>query len=72
MWTLFFGVDSVSNFTDAARADAKAYAHFFHGMIERGFYLPPAQFEAAFLSLAHTESDVDEAADAADDVLSAR
>jgi len=72
MWTLFFGVDSVANFTDAGRADTKAYARFFHGMIERGFYLPPSQLEAAFLSLAHVETDIDEAAEAAAEVLAAR
>ena len=36
-----------------------AFARFFHAMLERGFYFPPAQLEAAFVSLAHAESDVD-------------
>jgi len=71
MWTLFFGVDRVRNFTEARAADTKAYARFFHGMLERGFYLPPSQFEAAFLSLAHGEAEVDEAAEAAAEALSA-
>ena len=70
MWTLFFGVDHVRNFVEAAAADTKAYARFFHGMLERGFYLPPSQFEAAFLSLAHGEAEVDGAADAAAEALS--
>jgi glutamate-1-semialdehyde 2,1-aminomutase len=69
MWTIFFGVDHVRNFDEASAADTKAYARFFHGMLERGFYLPPSQFEAAFLSLAHSEAEVDGAADAAAEAL---
>jgi glutamate-1-semialdehyde 2,1-aminomutase len=69
MWTIFFGVDHVRNFAEASAADTKAYGRFFHGMLERGFYLPPSQFEAAFLSLAHSEADVDGAADAAAEAL---
>jgi glutamate-1-semialdehyde 2,1-aminomutase len=71
MWTIFFGVDRVRNFAEASSADTKAYARFFHGMLERGFYLPPSQFEAAFLSLAHGEPEVDGAADAAAEALGA-
>jgi glutamate-1-semialdehyde 2,1-aminomutase len=71
MWTIFFGVDRVRNFAEASAADTKAYARFFHGMLERGFYLPPSQFEAAFLSLAHGETEVDSAADAAAEALGA-
>jgi glutamate-1-semialdehyde 2,1-aminomutase len=70
MWTIFFGVDHVRNFTEARAADTKTYARFFRGMLERGFYLPPSQFEAAFLSLAHSEAEVDGAADAAAEALS--
>jgi glutamate-1-semialdehyde 2,1-aminomutase len=69
MWTIFFGVDRVRNFAEASAADTKSYARFFHGMLERGFYLPPSQFEAAFLSLAHGEAEVDGAADAAAEAL---
>jgi glutamate-1-semialdehyde 2,1-aminomutase len=69
MWTLFFGVDRVRNFSEARGADVEAYARFFHGMLERGFYLPPSQFEAAFLSLAHGEAHVDGFAEAVAEVL---
>jgi len=69
MFTLFFGVERVGNFSETRAADAKAYARFFHGMLERGFYLPPSQFEAAFLSLAHSEADVDGVAEAATEAL---
>ncbi len=70
MWTIFFGVDHVRNFAEASQADTKAYARFFNGMLERGFYLPPSQFEAAFLSLAHGEAEIDGATDAAAEALS--
>jgi glutamate-1-semialdehyde 2,1-aminomutase len=66
---LFFGVERVGNFSEACAADVNAYARFFHGMLERGFYLPPSQFEAAFLSLAHSDADVDGVAEAAAEVL---
>jgi len=69
MWTLFFGVDRVRNFSEARGADVKGYARFFHGMLERGFYLPPSQFEAAFLSLAHAEAHVDGFVEAVAEVL---
>jgi len=59
MLTLFFGADSVRSARDAERCDAKQYGRFFRGMIERGVYFPPAQFEAAFVSLAHSEGDID-------------
>jgi glutamate-1-semialdehyde 2,1-aminomutase len=58
MFTLFLGVAEVRTFADTQRADVGAYARFFHRMLERSVYLPPSQFEAAFLSTAHTEDDV--------------
>lgn len=65
MWTLFFNPDPVESFADAKRSDTKRFGQFFHAMLDRGIYLPPAQFEAAFLSLAHTEDDVDATLEAA-------
>jgi glutamate-1-semialdehyde 2,1-aminomutase len=59
MLTLFLGVDHVRDLSSARHADAAAYGRFFHAMLAEGVYLPPSQFEAMFLSLAHTESDVD-------------
>ncbi|BCM93404.1 glutamate-1-semialdehyde 2,1-aminomutase [Abditibacteriota bacterium] len=59
MWTLFFNPNPVESFADAKQSDTKKFGQFFHAMLERGVYLPPAQFEAAFLSLAHTEDEVD-------------
>jgi len=57
--TLFFGVDEVRNFTEASTSDTAAFARFFRAMIERGVYLPPSQFEAWFLSLAHGTAEVE-------------
>jgi glutamate-1-semialdehyde 2,1-aminomutase len=58
MWTLFFTQGPVRNDRDVARADIKRYADFFGAMLDRGISLPPSQFEAAFLSAAHTFEDV--------------
>jgi glutamate-1-semialdehyde 2,1-aminomutase len=58
MFTLFLGVEGpVHDLQTALAADTAAYGRFFHAMLERGIYLPPSQFEAAFLSLAHTRDD---------------
>jgi glutamate-1-semialdehyde 2,1-aminomutase len=56
--TPFFTTTSVTDFQSALTADTKAYGRFFHAMLDRGIYLPPSQFEAWFLSGAHTERDV--------------
>ena len=59
LMTLFFGVDQVENAEEARKCDRKQFARFFHGMLSRGIYLPPAPFEAMFLSLAHSKADLD-------------
>jgi glutamate-1-semialdehyde 2,1-aminomutase len=56
--TVFFGVDQVRHYDDALRADTRAFALFFKGMLEEGIWLPPSQYEAWFVSAAHTEADV--------------
>jgi glutamate-1-semialdehyde 2,1-aminomutase len=58
MMTLFFGIERVRNAAEARRCDRELFARFFHGMLKRGIYMPPAPFEAAFLSLAHTAADL--------------
>jgi glutamate-1-semialdehyde 2,1-aminomutase len=60
MFTLFFGVEQAANLADVEQADRDQFRRFFFRMLEHGFYLPPSPFEAAFLSLAHTDEDVDE------------
>jgi glutamate-1-semialdehyde 2,1-aminomutase len=69
MWTLFFGVSEVSGMDQVRRADKERYARWFQGMLERGIYLPPSAFEAAFLSAAHLETEIDRTLEAADEVL---
>jgi glutamate-1-semialdehyde 2,1-aminomutase len=59
MLTLFFGVEHVVNAAAARRCDREQFARFFHGMLKRGIYLPPAPFEAAFVSLAHSSADLE-------------
>ncbi|MBE3602359.1 glutamate-1-semialdehyde 2,1-aminomutase [bacterium] len=63
--TMFLGTDRVFDGESARRADAAAFARFFHGMFERGVNLPPSQFEAMFVSLAHSDADLDATIDAA-------
>lgn len=58
MLTLFFGVDRVRNAAEARSADGEQFARYFHGMLARGIYLPPAPYEAMFLSLAHSSADI--------------
>ena len=67
--TIFFTPGGVHSNADAKRSDAEAYARYFRGMIERGIYLPPSQFECIFLSMAHSREDFDRTATAMDEVL---
>ena len=69
MWTLFFTHGPVQDNRDVARADTKRYADFFGAMLDRGISLPPSQFEAAFLSAAHTSADVTATTEAAREAL---
>jgi glutamate-1-semialdehyde 2,1-aminomutase len=71
LFTPFFCEGPVRNFTEAMKADTRRYADFFHGMLEQGVYLAPSQYEAGFLSVAHTDADLDKTLAAADIVLSA-
>ena len=59
MWTLFFTPEPVFDYPSAKRADVKRFGRFFHAMLDRGAYLPPSQFEAAFVSLAMGEREVE-------------
>ena len=69
MFTPFFRSDPVSNIGDAKTCDTDAYAAFFRGMLERGCYLPPSQFELAFISAAHSQADCDAYVAAANETL---
>ncbi len=57
--TIFFTDTPVRNYTDAKRSNTKRYARFFREMLDRGIFLAPSQFEAAFVSSAHTAEDID-------------
>lgn len=71
MFTLFFGDHDVVDWDSAARCDRERFKAFFHGMRERGVNLPPSQFEACFLSVAHTAADIDRTVEAARQTLRA-
>jgi glutamate-1-semialdehyde 2,1-aminomutase len=65
MATLFFSDNPVTNFTEASQSDTARYAEFFRHMLERGIYVPPSQFEAMFVSLAHGDEEIDRTVEAA-------
>ena len=69
MLTAFFCPGPVVDYASARAADTQRYARFFGAMLERGVYLAPSQFEAAFVSLAHSEADLDAAGRAAAEAL---
>jgi glutamate-1-semialdehyde 2,1-aminomutase len=58
--TLFFCAGPVTDYASAKPADTQRFAHLYRGMRDRGVFLPPSQFEAMFVSLAHTDTDIDE------------
>lgn len=59
MFTLFFTEEPVSNFNSAVKADTVLFGRYFNEMLKRGIYLPPSQFEAVFVSTAHSKKDLD-------------
>jgi len=65
MFTLFFSGTKITDFTTAKTSDTARFNAWFHSMLEQGIYLPPSQFEAAFISAAHSESDIDRTIEAA-------
>ncbi len=67
--TLFMAGDAPHDFESAKACDLDAYARFCRGMLDRGFYPPPSQFEAWFVSLAHDEGSIDRTCEAAADAL---
>jgi glutamate-1-semialdehyde 2,1-aminomutase len=69
MITLFFHDGPVRNFRDAAASETKRFARWHAGLLARGVYWPPSQFEAAFISLAHTDADIDQTIEAASGAL---
>ncbi len=71
MLTLFFAAEPVTDWPTASRADTARFGRFFWGMLDRGVYLPCSQYEAMFISAAHTEADIDVTVAAAREALAA-
>ena len=69
MFTLFFTDGEVFDFESAKKSNIERFNQFFHSMLDQGIYLPPSQFEAAFISAAHTENDIDRTIEAASKAL---
>jgi glutamate-1-semialdehyde 2,1-aminomutase len=65
MFTWFFTDQTVTDWDSAKRADTGKFAAFHRRMLEQGIYLPPSQFEAAFVSAAHTDADIRKTTEAA-------
>jgi glutamate-1-semialdehyde 2,1-aminomutase len=69
MMTMFFTPGEVTDFASAKTSDTETFGAFFRGMLERGVYLAPSQFEAAFISAAHSPQDIERTTEAAAEVL---
>lgn len=69
MFTVFFQKGPVYDLKTAQKSDKKIYARFFHGMLKNGVWLAPSQYEAGFLSFAHTDKDIDKTIDACSKTL---
>lgn len=65
MFCVYFTEAPVANLSDAMKSDRERFARYFHLMLEAGIYLAPSQFEAGFLSTAHTEEDIEKTLEAA-------
>jgi len=65
MFTYFLSPDPVTDWESAKRCDTTRFGKYFHFMLERGIYIAPSQFEAAFVSAAHSEADIQATTDAA-------
>ena len=64
MGCLFFTDRPIRNLEDAMTCETDKFARYFHAMLQQGIYLPPSQFEANFISLAHSDEDIDKTIDA--------
>jgi glutamate-1-semialdehyde 2,1-aminomutase len=71
MFTFFFTDAPVTDWDSAKRCDTARFGRFFHALLDRGVYFPPSQFEAGFVSAAHSAEDVRRTVDAIHDAASA-
>ena len=69
--TIFFAQGPIRNYADAKKSDTARFATFFQEMLARGVFLPPSQYEALFVSAAHTDADIDRTLTAAKESLQA-
>jgi glutamate-1-semialdehyde 2,1-aminomutase len=69
MWTLFFAAAPITDLESATRSDTACFARFFWAMMDRGVYLPCSQFEAAFISTAHTDEQIDQTVQSAQEAM---
>ena len=69
MFTVFFTAQEVNNFTDAKTSDTTLFGQFFHGMLNKGIYLPPSQYESWFLSTVISDEQIQFIIDSAFEVL---
>ena len=69
MWGFFFRAEPVRSFADAKTSDVERFKRFFHAALARGVYLAPSAFEAAFMSSAHSDMDIEETLNRLDDAL---
>ncbi|HLV86834.1 MAG TPA: glutamate-1-semialdehyde 2,1-aminomutase [Candidatus Sulfotelmatobacter sp.] len=71
MFTWFFTPETVTNWDSASKSNTEAFGKFFRSMLDQGIYLPPSQYEAAFMSAAHTEEDIQRTIGAAKEAFAA-
>jgi glutamate-1-semialdehyde 2,1-aminomutase len=69
MWGFFFRAERVRNFDEAKTSDVERFKRFFHAALDRGVYLAPSAFEAAFMSAAHSDRDIDDTLSRLDDAM---
>ncbi|OOR89769.1 glutamate-1-semialdehyde-2,1-aminomutase [Moraxella caviae] len=71
MFGIYFNKTLPQNFAEVSKCDSQKFAKFFHEMLKRGVYLAPSAFEAAFMSIAHTDEDIEKTLAAADEAFAA-
>jgi glutamate-1-semialdehyde 2,1-aminomutase len=71
LMTMFFAGEPVNDYAGAKKSDTKMYAAFFQEMLERGVFIAPSQFEALFVSAAHSDADIEKTIEAARESLKA-
>jgi glutamate-1-semialdehyde 2,1-aminomutase len=69
MWTVFFAEGEVFDYASAKKADVARFGRFYHELLDRGVYLPPSQFEAAFVSAAHGDREIEHTISAAREAM---